>query len=199
MSSSNDNIITRPDFHIIAEYVQHKDRVLDIGCGDGTLLESLEQQHDVSGHGLELRQSEVSAAVAKGLSVVQGNADEDLIHYPDHSFDVVISSKTLQATHSPKEVLRQILRIGKRSIVSIPNFGQWYNRFHLGVYGRMPVSKTLSYAWYETPNIHFCTVEDFIQLAEELGANISDIRYIGGTGARLFPNLCAELAVFVLE
>lgn len=179
---------SRVDYAIIADFVPQGARVLDVGCGDGMLLALLEQKKQVDGRGLELSQDGVNEAVARGLSVVQGDADTDLATYPDGSFDVVILSQTLQATQAPKKVLEELLRIGKRVIVTIPNFGNWRARLHLLVRGRMPVTKSLPYSWYDTPNIHFCTLRDFLTLAEEVGARIEDSAALNAQGQRLALN-----------
>ncbi|MFN3226218.1 MAG: methionine biosynthesis protein MetW [Hyphomicrobiales bacterium] len=179
---------SRVDYAIIADFVPHGARVLDVGCGDGTLLALLEEKKQVDGRGLELSQDGVNEAVARGLSVVQGDADTDLATYPDRSFDVVILSQTLQATQAPKKVLEELLRIGKRVIVTIPNFGNWRARLHLLVQGRMPVTKSLPYSWYDTPNIHFCTLRDFLNLAEEVNATIEESAALNAKGQRLTLN-----------
>lgn len=179
---------SRVDYAIIADFVPQGARVLDVGCGDGSLLALLEEKKQVDGRGLELSQDGVNEAVARGLSVVQGDADTDLATYPDGSFDVVILSQTLQATQAPKKVLEELLRIGKRVIVTIPNFGNWRARLHLLVRGRMPVTKSLPYSWYDTPNIHFCTLRDFLTLAEEVGARIEDSAALNAQGQRLALN-----------
>ena len=146
---------------LIADMVESGSRVLDIGCGQGELLELLVDRRHADGRGLELSQSGVNACVARGLSVVQGNADTDLSYYPDNGFDTVILSQTLQATQRPREVLREMARIGQRLIVSIPNFGHWRVRANLALQGRMPETNALSTPWYETANIHLCTLLDF--------------------------------------
>ena len=147
-------------------------RVLDVGCGDGLLLEMLARDRQVDGRGVELSQRGVNDCVAKGLPVIQGDADTDLADYPEDSFDYVILSQTLQATQRPRVVLEHMLRIGRRAIVSFPNFGHWRVRVQLLIYGRMPRSTNLHYSWHETPNIHLCTIKDFVDLSEEVGAVI---------------------------
>lgn len=191
----------------IAEYVDESSRVLDIGCGDGTLLEFLKKEKRARVHGMDLNSDRVSKAVSRGLSVVQGDADLDLVHYPDQAFDTVIMALSLQAMKRPKEVLDEALRVGKQVIIVIPNFGHIRNRLYLTFKGRMPVTKTLSYEWYETPNIHFCTVKDFMALAQTLKAGIKKRRYITTSGKAksfsgsgcLSANLFGEYGVFCLS
>jgi methionine biosynthesis protein MetW len=196
----------RPDLAAIAEVIPQNARVLDIGCGDGALLEHLAATKNVDGRGLELSQHNVNACVARGLSVVQGDADTDLGDYPAQIFDVAILSQTIQATYSPKTVLAQLLRIGKLTAVSFPNFGHWRIRLSLLANGRMPQTKTLGYSWHETPNIHLCTIADFVALTEEVGGVVQSalaLRKDGHTqqmqALSWGPNLLAEGAIFFLR
>src|SRR5215471_10201816 len=165
-------VVLRPDLAAIADMIPPSTRVLDVGCGDGSLLEYLVRAKSVDGRGLELIQHNVNHCVTRGLSVVQGDADTDLVEYPSGIFDIVILSQTIQATRRPDHVLRELLRIGTRTIVSFPNFGHWRVRLSLLWRGRMPVTKALGHVWYDTPNIHLCTITDFLYLAEEAGAHI---------------------------
>src|SRR6056300_188750 len=196
----------RIDLELIADMVESGSRVLDIGCGTGELLDLLVNRRQADGRGLELSQAGVNACVARGLSVVQGNADTDLSYYPDNGFDTVILSQTLQATQKPREVLREMARIGPQLIVSIPNFGHWRVRAHLALRGRMPETKALASSWYETANIHLCTLLDFTDLCAELDLKVAQcITLTNGRahqstrapGSR--QNLTAEQAVFVLQ
>lgn len=196
----------RIDLQVIADLVKPGSRVLDVGCGDGSLLELLQQKRGVDGRGIELSQVGVNECVARGLSVIQGDADRDLVHYPDDAFDYVILSQTIQATRNPKIVLCELLRIGQRAIVSFPNFGHWSIRLSLGFSGRMPVTRNISYSWYETPNIHFCTMRDFVELTEEIGARMETAIAINATGQKMgmrmpwsFWNLFGQQGVFVLS
>lgn len=191
----------RPDLTMLASMVPLESKILDIGCGDGALIAHLIAHRQVDARGIELQQQHVGRAVSLGLPVIQGDADHDLRHYPDQSFDIVISSKTLQATKAPKQVLQELLRIGKKVLLSVPNFGYWYNRFYLSFKGKMPVSSSLSYQWYETPNIHFCTMEDFKQLCYDINAKIITYRSVSPhpTLAKLFPNLWTETGIFLIE
>jgi methionine biosynthesis protein MetW len=160
----------RIDLLVVADMVEPKSRVLDVGCGDGTLLALLAEERGVDARGIELSQHGVNDCVAKGLSVVQGDADTDLADYPDDAFDYVILSQTLQATRHPRKVLEHMLRIGRYAIVSFPNFGHWRVRAQIALLGRMPVTDFLPIPWHETPNIHLCTIRDFVSLAREIGA-----------------------------
>lgn len=196
----------RADFLLIEEMVASGTRVLDVGCGDGELLELLQDSRGVDGRGIEISQAGVNRCVANGLSVIQGDADRDLVDYPDDCFDYVILSQTIQATRHPRTVLAHLLRIGKRAIVSLPNFAHWGFRLQLLARGRMPVSRNLPFNWYDTPNIHFCTIRDFVELCREMDVKI-ERRAVFSSGGRRLPdraplwllNLLGEQALFLLS
>jgi methionine biosynthesis protein MetW len=197
---------SRIDFAVIAGLVEKGAKVLDVGCGDGELMELLQNNREVDGRGVELSQAGVNECVSRGLSVIQGDADSDLVYYPDKGFDYVILSQTLQATRNPREVLEHLLRIGNYAIISIPNFGHWRVRLSLLIRGRMPVTKDLPYTWYDTPNIHFCTIDDFMTLCDDVGAKIEDAAVLNRNGERLgvnlprsFWNFFGQQAVFLLR
>lgn len=195
----------RFDLILLADMIAENSRVLDIGCGDGTLLKLLTKDKNIDARGLELDQAGVNACVAEGLSVMQGNADTDLAFYPDDAFDYVILSKTIQATKRPDLVLKEMLRIGKHAIVSFPNFGQWQVISSLAFKSQMPVTKNLDYTWYETPNVHFCTIKDFSNLCDELDIQIVDATILNKAGQKLkiptwlgLDNLFGHQAIFLL-
>ncbi|MGI9378360.1 MAG: methionine biosynthesis protein MetW [Methyloligellaceae bacterium] len=197
---------TRVDHLLIEEMVTRGARVLDVGCGNGDLLKLLIEAKEIDGRGVEISQEGVNLCVSKGLSVVQGDADLDLANYPDDSFDFAILSQTLQATNRPKHVLDQLLRIGRRAIVSFPNFGHWKIRGQLLFTGRMPVTENLPVAWHETPNIHFCTIKDFVELSSELDAKIERSVALNASGQKLgitlplfMQNIIGEQAIFLLK
>jgi methionine biosynthesis protein MetW len=196
----------RAEFSLIASMVASGSKVLDVGCGDGSLLDYLRQHCAVDGRGIELDQMNVQHCLERGLAVVQGNADFDLYHYPDQSFDVVISVQMIQATQHPKQVLQELKRIGKKVIVMIPNFGYWRNRWYFMLHGAMPVTKTLPYQWYDTPNIHFCTIKDFNHLCRSLALNVTILgclkreRIISTPlSMKLMANFLAEYALFYIQ
>lgn len=198
--------LLRPDLAAIAEMIPYGARVLDVGCGDGALLEYLAASKNVDGRGLELSQQNVNACVARGLPVVQGDADTDLADYPSGAFDVAILSQTIQATFAPRDVLGHLLRIGRRTVISLPNFGHWRVRLALLGNGRMPRTQALGYAWYDTPNIHLCTIADFVVLANEMGATIERAFSLDEKGRTRSmaanawgPNLLANGAIFLLR
>lgn len=195
----------RVDLLMVSEMVEPGSRVLDVGCGDGELLRLLEAR-GVDGRGIELSREGVNECVAKGLAVVQGDADTDLSAYPDDAFDYVILSQTLQATRRPREVIEHMLRIGRHAIVSFPNFGHWRIRLQLLFYGRMPRTANLPETWYDTPNIHFCTIKDFNDMCALVGARMEKAVALDPWGTALkidapwwFWNLFGEQAVFVLS
>ena len=195
----------RTDLALIAEMVTKDARVLDVGCGDGALLRHLIVSKNVDGRGVDLSQAGVNACVARGLSVIQGDADTDLRDYPAAAFDFVILSQTLQATRQPRLVIEDLLRIGRRAIVSFPNFGHWRVRWHLLTEGTMPMTGTLNQPWHSTPNIHLCTVTDFVNLCDELGITIERMLSVDGRGrgrvgaSTRFANFFGEQAVFLLS
>lgn len=196
----------RPDLSLVASMVEPGTRLLDVGCGDGALLEFLVREKGCDGRGMEISQAGVNACVARGLSVVQGDADRHLVDYPDNSFDYVVLSQTLQAVHNPRQVLLQLLRLADTAIVSIQNYGHWAARWSMVSRGRMPHTRTLSVPWFETPNIHPCTVRDFLDLTRILklgtgrayglakGREVTTI----SQGFEGQANLFAEQAVFEL-
>ena len=196
----------RPDLAAIAEMIPGGARVLDVGCGDGMLLEHLVRTKRVDGRGIELSQQNVNACVARGLAVVQGDADTDLAEYPGQVFDFVILSQTIQATEKPAQVLEQLLRIGRHVAISLPNFGHWRVRLALLFGGRMPRTQALDYNWYDTPNIHLCTLADFVDLARKNGAvieralTLEGVRVSGDVRPGAWgPNLLAQGAIFLLR
>jgi len=197
---------TRVDFQIIGDIIAPQSRVLDIGCGDGELLHLLMNDKNADAYGLELSVAGVQSAVAHGLSVIQGDANSDLHYYGDQTYDYVILSHALQAMMNPKETLNQLIRIGKQAIVSFPNFGHWKVRYLLAIGGKMPVDKAIPHAWWETPNIHFCTLLDFENLCKDMGISIEQRIAINAQGQRsrqitgsYFDNLMAEQAIYVLN
>jgi methionine biosynthesis protein MetW len=196
---------SRVDLLLIAEMVKPGSRVLDIGCGDGELLRILADKRGVDGRGIELSQAGVNSCVAQGLSVIQGDADDDLTYYPDLAFDYAILSQTIQATYNPRHVLEQLLRIGKHAVVSFPNFGHWRVRTQLMFGGHMPRTNNLPEDWYDTPNIHLCTIKDFLALCEEMGVKVERAIALNAYGTKLVSmplfaqNLFGEQAVFLLS
>lgn len=184
----------------VADQIPQGASVLDVGCSDGKLLAWLRDNRGVDGRGIELAADRVAQAVARGLSVVQGDATSDLSAFPDQSVDYAVLSETLQAMDAPAKVLMQLVRIGRQAVVAFPNFGHWRVRRHLLLKGRMPVTRTLPVSWHETENIHFCTVDDFRALAQDLGLRIEREAYLSGEAPiSAWPNLRADHALFVLR
>jgi len=195
----------RVDHLLIADMVGHGSRVLDVGCGDGALLELLGDRKQVDGRGIEVTREKVNACVARGLSVIQGDADRDLDKYPDKAFDYAILSLTIQATRRPKPVLENLLRIGRHAIVSFPNFGHWWIRTQLMTTGRMPTTVNLPEPWYDSPDAHLCTIRDFVDLCRVIDARVESKVAFNASGRQLgtwlpltLHNLLGEKAVFLL-
>jgi len=191
----------RQDLTHILRWIKPRARVLDLGCGDGEFLARLRDERDVRGIGIEIDAAAITTAIGRGLDIIEQDLDSGLRNFPDQSFDVVVMAHALQAVHFPDKVLEEMLRIGRECIVTFPNFGQWRCRVHLLSRGRMPVSRFLPYNWYDTPNIHFCTVRDFESLCRERGIRILGRNMIGaGTKssrlARRWPNLFATTAIY---
>jgi methionine biosynthesis protein MetW len=192
-------ILGRSDYAIIGEIVEPKARVLDLGCGEGELLEWLAIHKGVDARGVELSSAKVQHAIARGVSVFQSDIDQALADYPDHAFDYVILSQTLQETRSPRQVLREMLRVGRRGIVAFPNFGHWRVRVSMLCSGRAPRTTLFPYEWYESPNIHFLTIHDFEDLAQLEGLKIERRYYLAGhRKITTLPNLTAEVAVYLV-
>lgn len=194
----------RLDLDVIENWIAPQSRVLDLGCGDGTLLLNLKNRKQVTGVGIEISPKKFNLCIEKGLSVIEQDLDKGLSNFADDSFDVVVMSQTLQAMDRPDFVLKETLRIGKESIVAFPNFGHWYCRMHLSMKGRMPVSRFMPYSWYDTPNIHFCTIKDFEMLCKELKIKILDKALTTASNqldgvAKLWPNMLATTAIYHLS
>ena len=199
-------ITLRKDLDLIANLVENNSKVIDIGCGNGELLNFLSKNKNSKIQGLEINQKKVNKCVSKGLSVIQGDADKDLGLYPEKSFDYVILSQTIQATLEPKKILTELTRIGKRVIVSIPNFGFWKVRLDLLVKGKMPITSKLNSTWFETENIHLCTVSDFTDLCDQLNLKIKQTVTIASNKQKMFfgkpnklANIFAEEAIFLIQ
>ena len=196
----------KPEFKIISTLIKKESHVLDIGCGEGILMEYLKDEKKVNIRGIEISKSKVQNCIAKGLTVIEGNAENDLKQFPDNSFDYVVLSQTLQAFLNPENVIKELLRIGKQAIVTIPNFGYWKIRLHLLLKGTMPVTRTLPDEWYNTPNIHLCTIKDFVffskkkefKLSKSIAMRSNKVSYINNLNLNM-KNLSANLGIFLIE
>tara|TARA_A100001015_G_scaffold59104_1_gene65159 strand:+ start:1053 stop:1649 length:597 start_codon:yes stop_codon:yes gene_type:complete len=196
----------KQEFKIISDLINKSSHVLDVGCGDGILMEYLIQEKKVNIRGIEISKTKVQNCIAKGLTIIEGNAEEDLKQFPDKSFDYVILSQTLQAFLNPEKVINELLRIGKQAIVTIPNFGYWKIRLHLLLKGTMPVTRTLPDEWYNTPNIHLCTLKDFVhfskaknfKLSKSIALKSNHLSYIKDSNLDL-KNLISNLGIFLIE
>jgi methionine biosynthesis protein MetW len=197
---SNANL-SRHDLVAISDWIDAGSKVMDLGCGNGRLLQHLQETKQVSGYGVELNSQNITDCITNGVNVIQINLDEGLGHFDSDSFDYVVLSLTLQAMRNPKNLLQEMLRVGKYGIVTFPNFAYWRNRVQIGLRGNMPVSKELPHKWYNTPNIHLCTIKDFEQLCDDLGFTIESFIAVNrngrtGLALKLLPNLFGEIALF---
>ena len=196
----------KTEYKLIAEIIEEKKRVLDVGCDDGTLMEFLKKNKNVDVRGIEISKEKVQVCISKGLTVIEGNAELDLKQFPNNSFDYVVLGQTLQAFINPEIVIKELLRVGKKAIITIPNFGHWKVRLDLFIKGTMPVTKSLPHRWYNTPNIHMCTIKDFFTFSDianfrifkslaVINKNVSNIN----NSNLFFKNLFGELGIFLIE
>ena len=193
------------EFELISEIIEKRTRVLDVGCDDGTLMEFLKKENEVDIRGIEISKDKVGTCIAKGLTVIEGNAEFDLKQFPNNSFDYVVLGQTLQAFINPEIVIKELLRVGKKTIITIPNFGHWKVRLNLLVKGTMPITKSLPNNWYNTPNIHMCTIKDFVKFSEIINFKIfkslalvnKNVSNINNSNL-FFKNLFAELGIFLI-
>ena len=196
----------KDEFKVISDLIEDNKKVLDVGCADGTLMQFLKENKNINVRGLEISKEKVQECIAKGLTVIEGNAEKDLKQFPDKSFDYVVLSQTLQAFLSPEIVLDELLRVGKKAIVTIPNFGNWQVRLHLLFKGTMPITKSLPEQWHSTPNLHMCTIKDFvnfikfkeIKMIKTLALNSNNTSNITNSNLGT-KNLFANLGIFLIE
>ena len=196
----------KTEYKIIVDLIEEKTRVLDVGCDDGTLMESLKKDKNVDARGIEISKDKVQTCVSKGLTVIEGNAELDLKQFPNDSFDYVVLGQTLQAFINPEIVIKELLRVGKKAIITIPNFGHWKVRLNLLIKGTMPITESLPNDWYNTPNIHMCTIKDFVKFSKIINFKIfkslalinKNISNINNSNL-FYKNLFAELGIFLIE
>ena len=196
----------KTEYKIIVDLIEEKTRVLDVGCDDGTLMESLKKDKNVDARGIEISKDKVQICVSKGLTVIEGNAELDLKQFPNDSFDYVVLGQTLQAFINPEIVIKELLRVGKKAIITIPNFGHWKVRLNLLIKGTMPITESLPNDWYNTPNIHMCTIKDFVKFSKIINFKIfkslaltkKNISNIDNSNL-FYKNLFAELGIFLIE
>ena len=199
------SLVMKKEFKVIADLLNNNTRVLDVGCGDGSLMSLLQKEKNIEVRGLELDKDNVQKCIVKGLTVIQGDAETELHQFPDYSFDCVVLSQTLQAFYNPEKVIKELLRIGSSVVVSIPNFGFWKVRLKLLFFGKMPVTKTLPNTWYNTPNLHMCTIKDLFDFCDEKNFNIQKVvglnenktSYITKNNLEI-KNLFSKLGIFVI-
>ena len=196
----------KPEFKVISDLIEKKTHVLDVGCGDGILMEYLIKEKSVNIRGIEISKTKVQNCIAKGLTIIEGNAEKDLEQFPNKSFDYVVLSQTLQAFLNPEKVINELLRIGKQAIVTIPNFGYWKIRLHLLLKGTMPVTRTLPDEWYNTPNIHLCTIKDFVSFSKAKNFRLSKSIALRNNKPTLIKNtnliiknLTSNLGIFLIQ
>ena len=194
------------EFRVIADIIEKDKRVLDVGCGDGTLMKFLKDNKNIDCRGMEISKNKVQKCIEKGLTVIEGNAENDLIQFPNKSFDYAILSQTLQAFLNPELVINELLRVGKKAIVTIPNFGYWKVRLHLLIKGTMPITKTLPDEWHNTSNLHMCSIKDFVYFAKNRNFKISKSLALNNENISLikdsnlgYKNLIADLGIFLIE
>ena len=196
----------KTEYKIIVDLIEEKTRVLDVGCDDGTLMEFLKKNKNVDVRGIEISKEKVQICIAKGLTVIEGNAELDLKQFPNNSFDYVVLGQTLQAFINPEIVINELLRVGKKAIITIPNFGHWKVRLNLLIKGTMPITESLPNDWYNTPNIHMCTIKDFVKFSKIINFKIfkslaltnKNISNINNSNL-FYKNLFAELGIFLIE